>query len=111
MCLLEDTTMGDIWITATCLDCNEFDEGVEWYAYDRLERLRLHHEGETGHTVVVHAFEESKLVEHGGTMEWFLDRHGEGTEWVCPDCGRTATPADPIRRCPECDEPWYETVP
>lgn len=109
---------GVVVIGARCTD-----EDCDWKPlgtddtrhWDIIERLRLEHEEETGHTVTVETVEQKTiLAERMSMMDTTLelaDRAGVGIEWVCPECERTAEELDAGRRCPDCQVPFREAWP
>ena len=84
-------------------------------SWDIVERMRLEHEEDTGHTVTVEAVEQKTiLVGSWGMGEAGIDmaiEAGVGIEWVYPECEKTAEKLDAGKNCPNCDEPFREAWP
>jgi rubrerythrin len=80
-----------------------------------VERHRLSHESETGHTTTVETVQQRTLLDGrrglDGVMLDMAAKQGIAIEWVCPECERTAADLDATRQCPDCDEPFREALP
>lgn len=84
--------------------------------WDIVERLRLDHEEETGHTVTVETLRQRTIVakksDEWSLGEWTIDNVADDViEWICPDCEKTSEELEATKRCPDCDEPFREVLP
>ena len=112
------TDDGAVVVGARCTD-----ENCDWGPLgdtdpDRwrlVERHRLSHEEDTGHTTTVEMIRQRTILDGTpGPDGLILDLATEQSvaiEWVCPECERTAADLDAARRCPDCGEAFRETLP
>lgn len=98
-------------------------DGCEWgplgtddpTTWDIVERYRLDHEDETGHTVTVEAVRQRTILADRFAMrDATLDLAEEQNariRWICPECKRDAEELEATKRCPDCGDPFREVVP
>lgn len=83
--------------------------------WDIIERMRLEHEEETGHTVTVEAIEQKTiLADSYDMMDATLRLAEEGNDeilWICPECEKTGEELETTKRCPDCGEALREVIP
>jgi rubrerythrin len=111
------TEDGALVIGARCTD-----EDCDWGPFGAadptrwrvVERHRLDHERETGHTTTVEATQQRTILDGAAMGDATIDIAEEQSArvaWVCPECERTASDLDAARRCPDCGEPFREALP